>query len=144
MKNDLALYDRHASDWWDEDSRFAASLHALNRVRIDEVRGMMGAAFSGRVVDLGCGGGLLSEPLARGGATVVGVDISAESVRAASVHGCGYQRLYYVRADAAHPPLPDAWADLVVCADVVEHIQAWSSVVAAAARVAKPGARFYV
>ncbi|MBA2479917.1 MAG: 3-demethylubiquinone-9 3-O-methyltransferase [Planctomycetes bacterium] len=144
MKNDLAIYDHHAADWWDPCSRFSASLHALNRVRLEEVRGVVGDRYAGFVVDLGCGGGLLSEPLARAGATVVGVDISGGSVRAASAHGADCPHLHYLRGDATRPPLPDACADLVVCADVVEHIPDWESLVATAARVAKPGARFYV
>jgi 2-polyprenyl-6-hydroxyphenyl methylase / 3-demethylubiquinone-9 3-methyltransferase len=144
VKNDLALYDRHAADWWDESSRFSASLHALNRVRLDEIRSVIGGSFAGMVVDLGCGGGLLSEPLADGGAIVVGIDISAPSLRAAAAHGGARASLHYVRGDATCPPLPDACADLVVCADVVEHIADWTAIVAAAARLAKRGARFYV
>jgi 2-polyprenyl-6-hydroxyphenyl methylase/3-demethylubiquinone-9 3-methyltransferase len=142
--NDLALYDRHAAEWWDAGSRFAASLHALNEVRLKEVRERIGASFSGFAVDLGCGGGLLAEPLARAGATVIGVDISAPSLREGRRHGGGLRRLHYARGDALRAPLPDAVADLVLCADVLEHVPRWSEVVAEAARLLRPGGLFYV
>jgi 2-polyprenyl-6-hydroxyphenyl methylase / 3-demethylubiquinone-9 3-methyltransferase len=144
VSNDLDLYERHAEQWWQEDSRFAASLHALNHLRLAEVRDQIGTSFRGVVVDLGCGGGLLAEPLARAGATVIGVDISQASLRAATRHGIGCPGLHYAAADAGRPPFPDACADLVICADVVEHVADWQGVIAAAARIARPGAWFYV
>jgi 2-polyprenyl-6-hydroxyphenyl methylase/3-demethylubiquinone-9 3-methyltransferase len=142
--NDLALYDRHAGDWWDAGSRFAASLHALNEVRLQEVRERVGASFRGLAVDLGCGGGLLAEPLARAGATVVGVDLSGASVREARRHGSGVGSLHYARGDALRAPLPDGIAELVLCADVLEHVPRWPDVVAEAARLLRPGGLFYV
>jgi 2-polyprenyl-6-hydroxyphenyl methylase/3-demethylubiquinone-9 3-methyltransferase len=140
--NDLALYERCARDWWRTDSHFAASLHALNRVRLAEVRDRLGPSFRGLVVDLGCGGGLIAEPLALAGATVVGCDISGASLAEARRHG-REQRvrgLSYVQADARRTPLPDACADLVVCADVIEHIADWPRVITEAARLARPSA----
>ncbi len=144
MKNDLELYDRCAADWWDVHSNFAASLHALNRVRLAEIRDRVGYGFRGVVADLGCGGGLLSEPLARDGATVIGVDISRQSLKAASEHGDDCPRLHYARGDARDAPLADGCADLVICADVIEHVADWPRVLSCAARLARPGGLFYV
>jgi 2-polyprenyl-6-hydroxyphenyl methylase/3-demethylubiquinone-9 3-methyltransferase len=142
--NDLSIYERHADDWWDERSRFAASLHALNQVRLSEIRSRLGAGFRGMAVDLGCGGGLIAERLARDGATVVGVDLSGASLRVARAHGAGVARLLYARGDALRAPLPAACADLVLCADVLEHVTDWRALLAEAARIARPGAQFYV
>ncbi len=144
--NDLEQYERCALDWWRTDSRFSASLHALNQVRLKEVRARLGPAFRGLVVDLGCGGGLLSEPMALAGATVIGCDISGASLAEGRRHGRsqGVRGLSYVRADARKTPLADASADLILCADVIEHIADWPLVISEASRLARPSALLYI
>lgn len=145
IRNDLALYEREAARWWDVDSRFAASLHAVNEHRLAEVRERLAGRLAGlAVVDLGCGGGLMAEPLARAGARVVGCDLGPASVAAARRHGADVAGLHYLRADARRVPLADGCADLVLAADVVEHIDGWRSVVAEAGRLLVPGGLLYV
>jgi 2-polyprenyl-6-hydroxyphenyl methylase/3-demethylubiquinone-9 3-methyltransferase len=141
--NDLGLYDRHADDWWNQQSRFSASLHELNRVRRLEILHHC-AGFRGLAVDLGCGGGLMAEPLAAGGATVLGFDMSAASLTVARAHGQALCSLAYARADISRVPLTAQCADLVLMADVLEHIESWRAVVHESARLAKSGALIYV
>jgi 2-polyprenyl-6-hydroxyphenyl methylase/3-demethylubiquinone-9 3-methyltransferase len=144
MRNDLGLYERHAASWWDPASRFAASLHGLNHLRLGHIRDRFGADLGGLdVVDLGCGGGLMAEPLARLGATVVGIDLSPASLAAARAHGAGVPGLRYELGDLRRPPLPPASADLVCCADVLEHVDGWREAVGAAARLLRPGGWLY-
>ncbi len=144
-RNDLDLYEREAAHWWDADSRFAASLHAINEHRLAEVRARLGERLAGlAVVDLGCGGGLMAEPLARAGARVVGCDLGAATITAARVHGSGLHALHYLRADARRAPLADGCADLVLAADIVEHIDGWQTVVSEAGRLLAPGGLLYV
>lgn len=138
-RNDLGLYDRHARDWWDGASAFAASLHEVNRVRLGLIHGRLGPRLDGMiVVDLGCGGGLLAEPIARSGALVTGIDISAPSLHAAAAHGRPLTHLSYVRGDARSPPYASAAADLVLCADVLEHVTDWQRVLRAARALMRP------
>lgn len=145
MRNDLDLYDRHAAAWWDPHSAFAASLHGVNVLRLQHITAACGADLRGlAAVDLGCGGGLLAEPLARAGADVIGIDRSEASLQAARAHGAGVAGLRYAVGDVRDPPLPAACADLVCCADVLEHIDGWRGVVAAAARLLRPGGRLYI
>lgn len=145
MRNDLGLYDREAASWWDPRSRFAASLHGVNALRLQHLRQELGNDLHGLVVgDLGCGGGLLAEPLAQAGASVTGIDRSAASLAVARAHGAGIPRLRYESGDIRDPALPAGSCDLVCCADVLEHIVEWTQVVAAAARLLRPGGRFYV
>lgn len=143
-RNDLSIYDNHAHDWWDERSYFAKSLHGLNDVRIAEITDELGTDLTGlRVVDLGCGGGLLSEPLARRGAHVVGIDLSSASIAIAREHGQGVTGLSYIIGDARHPPLPQGSADVVLCADLLEHVHEWPEVIASAFHLLRPGGRCY-
>jgi 2-polyprenyl-6-hydroxyphenyl methylase/3-demethylubiquinone-9 3-methyltransferase len=140
--NDLGLYERHAAQWWDAQSPFAAALHGLNAVRQEEIRRHC-PGFRGLAVDLGCGGGLMAEPLARSGARVLGCDISPASLAAARAHAHALPGVAYVRATVTKVPLAADCADLVLMADVLEHVVSWRAVVAEAARLARPGGLIY-
>jgi 2-polyprenyl-6-hydroxyphenyl methylase/3-demethylubiquinone-9 3-methyltransferase len=142
--NDLDLYDRHADDWWNDRSSFSSSLHEVNRVVLAMIRARMGDRLKGMtVVDLGCGGGILAEPLARDGAWVVGLDISHPSLLACRRHAAGISRLGLIRGDAGAPPLAPACADMVLCADVLEHVPDWRAVMVAAAALLRPGGTLF-
>jgi 2-polyprenyl-6-hydroxyphenyl methylase/3-demethylubiquinone-9 3-methyltransferase len=141
--NDLGIYERRADEWWDPSSRTFRSLHAVNAFRAEILREWLGDRLAGaRVVDLGCGGGLLADALARQGARVVGVDRSVASLRAAAGHARHGER--FAAGDLRHPPLRDACADLVLLADVLEHLDEPAAAVAAAARLLAPGGFLYV
>jgi 2-polyprenyl-6-hydroxyphenyl methylase/3-demethylubiquinone-9 3-methyltransferase len=142
MKNDLGLYERHANDWWNERSAFSASLHEVNRVLMGEIVRHCGPDMAGLVVaDLGCGGGILAEPIARAGAAVIALDRSRASLLAGRAHAMALAGLHWINADILHPPLVPGCADLVLCCDVLEHVPAWRGVIAAAARLLRPGGR---
>lgn len=145
LRNDLGLYDRHAAAWWDGKGSFAASLHGVNALRLQHLADVYGRDMRGLVVvDLGCGGGLMAEPMAGLGATVVGIDLSEASIAVARAHGAAIAGLRYEVGDARAPALPVHCADLVTCADLLEHVDGWDAVVAAAARLLRPGGRLYV
>lgn len=144
-RNDLALYDRRAEEWWDERRGFARTLHGINALRLRHLVDELGQDLRGLViVDLGCGGGLLAEPLSRQGAHVIGIDLSERTVAAARAHGSAVTGLRYLIGDARRPPLPDGSADVVIAADLLEHVDGWPSVLAAARRLLAPGGRVYV
>jgi 2-polyprenyl-6-hydroxyphenyl methylase/3-demethylubiquinone-9 3-methyltransferase len=145
VRNDLDLYDRHAAAWWDPQSAFAGTLHAVNRWRTARVLAELGQDLRGlAVVDLGCGGGLLAEAMARHGASVVGVDRSRGSLAVAASHGAGLPTLRYLEGDVREPGLPAGCADLVTAADLIEHVDPYAAVLAAAARLLRPGGRCFV
>ena len=139
--NDLTLFERNASDWWNSRSAAFRSLHSVNRFRVELLRDWLGTDLSGRVVvDLGCGGGLLAEPLVRAGARLIGVDISHGSLLAAREHvGAGF-----VRGDALRVPILEGTADLVLFADVLEHVSPIGTALDEAARLLRPGGLLYV
>lgn len=135
--NDLDLYEREASSWWDPTSHTFRSLHAVNAFRLRLLAEWLGSDFTGRtVVDLGCGGGLLAKSFVDSGASVIGMDISPASVRVASEHVASAT---FVCADVQRAPIADGVADIVLLSDVVEHVADPARAFAEAARILRPG-----
>ncbi len=135
---EIARFSAMADIWWDRDGEFKA-LHEINPVRLAFVRDR--AALAGqRVLDVGCGGGLLSEALATAGARVTGIDMAEASLAVARGHmqprglAIDYRRIT-VEAMAAEAP---GRFDVVVCMELLEHVPDPASIVDACARLLKP------
>jgi 2-polyprenyl-6-hydroxyphenyl methylase/3-demethylubiquinone-9 3-methyltransferase len=148
--SEVARFARHASDWWAPDGPMAA-LHKFNPVRLAYVRDQAAARFARdpkkldclkglRMLDIGCGGGILSEPLARLGAEMVGADPAEENVAAASAHAEEMELTIDYRAVTAEE-LAEAGErfDVVLAMEVVEHVADVGLFVAACAAMVKPG-----
>ncbi len=150
---EVAKFSALAEEWWDPAGKFRP-LHRLNPVRLAFIRARAaarfgrdpGAAFEDlRVLDIGCGGGLLSEPLARLGAHVTGIDASEQSVRIAALHAAGAGLDIDYRAATAEA-LAEAGEsfDLVLNMEVVEHVADAAAFLAASAALVKPGGAMVV
>ena len=136
-----ALFDR--DDWWDPACREFESLRRVSRFRLQLLTQWLGETWSNRtVVDLGCGGGLLALPLAERGARVLGVDIASEALRAARQRGT--DTFFAVAGTMEDCPVRDAHADVVLLADVLEHVEQPRAAVAEAARLLRPGGHLFV
>ena len=136
---EVARFSALASRWWDPDGEFRP-LHRLNPVRTGYVAGRVRLAGA-KVVDVGCGGGLLSESLAARGADVLGIDASEEALTAARAHleASGLDVEYRATtAGALAEALPGRF-DLVTCMELIEHVPDGAALVAACARLARPG-----
>lgn len=146
--NDLEIYERAASSWWDPRAREFRSLRAIQAARAARLVRVWGERVRGaRIADLGCGGGNLSDPLRAQGAHVIGVDRSAASLDAARAHVLrepGRSRACFVRGDVAAAPLATASCDFVLLGDVVEHVEQPADVLAEAARLLRPGGELFV
>lgn len=139
-RNEPDLYHGRCEAWWSEADPFARSLREVNRFRLAVLRRILRPLPPGAlVVDLGCGGGLITVPLARSGVRVIGVDPESDGLRAAKRRAGSY-----AVADGRRAPLADGTADLVCLADVVEHLRDWPRLLAEAGRIARPGAWLYV
>ncbi|HEY7026334.1 MAG TPA: bifunctional 2-polyprenyl-6-hydroxyphenol methylase/3-demethylubiquinol 3-O-methyltransferase UbiG [Gemmatimonadales bacterium] len=145
---DNALYDRMADGWWDEGG-LLHSLTALNpsrfgymrRVLVEELRVK---PVGLRVLDIGCGGGLLAEEFARLGCDVTGVDPSEQSLAAARKHAMSQRLTIRYRCAAGEAlPFPDASFEAVYCCDVLEHVNELTSVIAETARVLTPRGTYF-
>ncbi len=144
MPADNSLYDTHASKWWDETSFLHLLKTGLNPARfgyfLTVFKHLGLASASLRVLDVGCGGGILSEEFTRLGCQVSGLDQSAGSIATAQAHARQEKlEIAYQVGAAESLPFESASFDAVVCCDVLEHVTALEKVVAEAARVLKPG-----
>lgn len=137
---ELEKFSSLAHHWWDMDSEFKP-LHMINPLRlawIDELASLTGK----EVLDVGCGGGILADAMARKGANVLGVDLATKSLRVAQLHALetGTPHIQYreiaVEALAAERP---ASFDVVTCMEMLEHVPDPASVVRACADLVKPG-----
>jgi 2-polyprenyl-6-hydroxyphenyl methylase / 3-demethylubiquinone-9 3-methyltransferase len=149
MQIDNDMYFRTDFDWWDDGDNSLGTLlrHHINPLRFAYFQRAIAAtspAPSGRaLLDVGCGGGFLSEEFAKHGYQVTGVDPSPHLVATARAHAkLGGLDIAYVTGYGEELPFPDASFDLVACCDVLEHVDALGPVVAEIARVLKPGGLF--
>lgn len=140
---ELEKFAALAAGWWAPDGPFR-TLHEINPLRVDYIASR--AALDGaRVLDVGCGGGLLSEALARRGALVTGIDLADANIAAAAAHAAdnGLEIDYrcvsveaIARADAAR-------FDVVTCLELLEHVPDPGSIVTACATAVRPGGRVF-
>ena len=137
---ELAKFSELAHRWWDPDSEFRP-LHQINPLRLDWINQIAPLADQ-CVLDVGCGGGILSDAMARKGADVLGIDQAAKSLRVASLHALEAQtpRVRYreVSVEDLARESPAAF-DAVTCMEMLEHVPDPRSVVAACAQLVKPG-----
>ncbi|MEQ9546437.1 MAG: bifunctional 2-polyprenyl-6-hydroxyphenol methylase/3-demethylubiquinol 3-O-methyltransferase UbiG [Marinobacter sp.] len=145
-RNEIAKFEALASRWWDPTSEFQP-LHDINPLRlnyIDERAPLAGK----KVLDVGCGGGLLSEGMARRGAHVTGIDMGEAPLSVARLHGLesgikvDYRQIT-VEALAADPEHAGQY-DVVTCLEMLEHVPDPSSVIKACAAMLKPGGHLFV
>ena len=137
---ELAKFSALAHRWWDRDSEFRP-LHEINPLRLDWINGL--AAIRGkRVLDVGCGGGILAESMAQRGARVTGIDLATKPLGVARLHAleAGVEQLDYreISAEDMAAEQPGAF-DVVTCMEMLEHVPDPGSVVRACAQLAKPG-----
>ena len=137
---ELTKFSSLAHRWWDVDGEFGP-LHAINPLRLDWIDGI--APLKGqRVLDVGCGGGILADAMARKGAEVLGIDLAEKSLKVAQLHAleAGTSQITYrlVAAEALAAEMPDHF-DVVTCMEMLEHVPDPASVVQACAQLAKPG-----
>jgi 2-polyprenyl-6-hydroxyphenyl methylase/3-demethylubiquinone-9 3-methyltransferase len=136
---EIAKFDAAAPRWWDPDGEFRP-LHDLNPARLDYIEARAGLAGR-RVADVGCGGGLLAEGMARRGARVLGIDLAPEALAVARLHalesGLAIEyRETAVEALAAEEP---GTCDLVTCLEMLEHVPDPAAIVGSIARLLRPG-----
>lgn len=140
---ELEKFSSLAHRWWDPEGEFRP-LHEINPLRLDWID-RHAALAAKEVLDVGCGGGILAEAMARRGARVTGIDLSDKALRVAELHllesklPVRYERAMTEEYAAAHPGA----FDVVTCMELLEHVPQPESMVAACARLVRPGGQVF-
>ena len=136
---ELEKFSRLAARWWDPEGEFRP-LHDINPLRLEWIEAH--ASLAGKdVLDVGCGGGILAESMARRGARVTGIDLSEKALRVAELHLLESKLDVHYR----HSSVEDCAGafDVVTCMELLEHVPDPASMVAACARLARPGGHVF-
>jgi 2-polyprenyl-6-hydroxyphenyl methylase/3-demethylubiquinone-9 3-methyltransferase len=137
---ELAKFSELAHRWWDPESEFRP-LHQINPLRLGWIQSLV--SLQGKdVVDIGCGGGILTDAMARNGANALGADLATKSLKVAQLHALEAQtpnvRYQEISAEDLAAERPASF-DVVTCMEMLEHVPDPSSIVRACATLVKPG-----
>lgn len=141
--SEIAKFEELANKWWDRNSEFKP-LHDINPLRvsfIDRIAQLAGK----KVLDVGCGGGILSESMAHRGATVSGIDMGEAPLKVAKLHGLesGIKVDYHrITVEELAEETPESF-DVVTCMEMLEHVPDPASIVKACAKLTKPGGKLF-
>lgn len=141
---ELAKFSDLAHRWWDTESEFRP-LHQINPLRLGWIEGLVPLKGK-RVLDIGCGGGILADAMARQGAQVLGIDLATKALKVAQLHAleANTQGVEYreISAETLATEQPGSF-DVVTCMEMLEHVPDPSSVVRACATLVKPGGQVF-
>jgi len=142
-QSEIAKFSALAHRWWDPNSEFKP-LHAINPLRLNWIQSFVNLDGK-KVVDVGCGGGILAESIAQAGADTTGIDLSEKALKVAELHALevGANLTYRsISAEALADEQPEQY-DVVTCMEMLEHVPDPASVVRACAKLCKPGGTLF-
>ncbi|WP_286235715.1 bifunctional 2-polyprenyl-6-hydroxyphenol methylase/3-demethylubiquinol 3-O-methyltransferase UbiG [Thalassotalea sediminis] len=139
-EDEIAKFEKVAQFWWDLEGDFKP-LHQINPVRRQFIIQHAQDIYSKKIIDVGCGGGILAESLAKLGAEVTGIDMGEEPLNVAKLHALeSGVNVQYIKSTAEqHAANNIAQYDIVTCMEMLEHVPDPASVIAACAQLVKPG-----
>ena len=142
--SEIKKFEDVASQWWDLEGNFKP-LHQINPLRLNYILDKTQGLFGKRVLDVGCGGGILSESMAKEGAQVTGIDMGKEPLTVARLHALETQTtLTYEQTTAEdHAEQYPQQYDVVTCMEMLEHVPDPASVIRACAKLVKPNGHVF-
>jgi 2-polyprenyl-6-hydroxyphenyl methylase/3-demethylubiquinone-9 3-methyltransferase len=140
---EIQKFSELAHRWWDPTSEFRP-LHEINPLRLEWINARV-PLVGKNVIDIGCGGGVLSESMARKGAKVTGIDLSKKALKVADLHGLesGVEVRYKLIAAEDMAAEEPGQFDVVTCMEMLEHVPDPAAIVRAAATLVKPGGHVF-
>ncbi len=142
---EIKKFEDMASRWWDLEGEFKP-LHQINPLRLNYVMNCAEGIFGKKALDVGCGGGILAESMAREGAEVTGLDMGKEPLEVARLHALetGTKNVTYIQSTIEqHAEENPASYDVVTCMEMLEHVPNPQSVISACAKLVKPGGHVF-
>lgn len=141
---EIKKFEDMAARWWDLEGEFKP-LHQINPLRLNYVIERSGGIFGKKVLDVGCGGGILAESMAKEGANVTGLDMGKEPLTVARLHALETgTELSYVQSTAEeHADSHQGYYDVITCMEMLEHVPEPASVIASCAKMVKPGGHVF-
>jgi 2-polyprenyl-6-hydroxyphenyl methylase/3-demethylubiquinone-9 3-methyltransferase len=142
-QSEIAKFSALAHRWWDPNSEFKP-LHAINPLRLSWIKSFVDLDGK-KVVDIGCGGGILAESIAQSGADTTGIDLSEKALKVAELHALevgATLRYRSISAEALAQEQAEQY-DVVTCMEMLEHVPDPASVVRACAQLCKPGGKIF-
>ena len=142
-QSEIAKFSALAHRWWDPNSEFKP-LHAINPLRLNWIKSFVNLEGK-KVVDIGCGGGILAESIAQSGADTTGIDLSEKALKVAELHALEVGANLTYRASSAEDLAQEQAGqyDVVTCMEMLEHVPDPASVVRACAALCKPGGTLF-
>lgn len=143
--NEINKFSQLAAEWWDPNGK-CKPLHIINPLRVDYIRQQCGSLVDKQTLDVGCGGGILSESLAKLGAQVTAIDLAEESLAVAKHHaeqnGLNIDYQKQTVEDLARQT-PNQY-DLITCMELLEHVPDPTSIIHACAKLLKPNGQLFL
>lgn len=142
--NEIRKFEEIAYRWWDRESEFKP-LHDINPLRLNYIDERSGSIRGENVLDVGCGGGILSESMAQRGANVTGIDLGETPLSVAKLHALDSQVSVNYRKVAVEELAEEAPAsfDVVTCMEMLEHVPSPDSIIQACAKLVKPNGHLF-
>ncbi|WP_260258327.1 bifunctional 2-polyprenyl-6-hydroxyphenol methylase/3-demethylubiquinol 3-O-methyltransferase UbiG [Vibrio intestinalis] len=142
--NEIKKFEDMASRWWDLEGEFKP-LHQINPLRLNYVMDNVGGLFGKTALDVGCGGGILAESMAKEGAIVTGLDMGKEPLEVARLHALETgTKLTYIQSTIEDHAAENAGTyDVVTCMEMLEHVPDPQSVISSCAALVKPGGHVF-
>jgi 2-polyprenyl-6-hydroxyphenyl methylase/3-demethylubiquinone-9 3-methyltransferase len=142
-QSEIAKFSALAHRWWDPNSEFKP-LHAINPLRLSWIKSFVDLDGK-KVVDIGCGGGILAESIAQSGADTTGIDLSEKALKVAELHALEVGANLSYRSISAEALAQEQAGqyDVVTCMEMLEHVPDPASVVRACAQLCKPGGKIF-